>query len=79
MIKTSKEIVFVFNRCVSCHRTEELKWRHDNYMITECSASTEVVEISNVFNTLINRVSIKIKGGKLFGNHLTFPRNIYSF
>ena len=50
-------IITHLNRCVSCHRTEELKWRHDNYMITECSASTEVVEISQVFNTLINKVS----------------------
>ncbi|XP_045176282.1 ras-related and estrogen-regulated growth inhibitor-like isoform X3 [Mercenaria mercenaria] len=44
------------DRCVSCQKTEELKWRHDGYLVTECSASTEVVEVNKVFNTLINKI-----------------------
>lgn len=43
-------------RCVSCQKAEQLQWRNDCYLVTECSASTDTVEVNEVFNTLINKI-----------------------
>ncbi|KAL4224598.1 hypothetical protein ACF0H5_015297 [Mactra antiquata] len=43
-------------RCVNSQKVEDLQWRNDSYLATECSASTETVEITKVFNVLIRKI-----------------------
>lgn len=43
-------------RCVACQKSGELNWHSDCYLVTECSASTDKDEITEVFNALINKV-----------------------
>lgn len=47
----------LFYRCVNSQKVDDLQWRNDSYLATECSASTETVEITKVFNVLISKVS----------------------
>lgn len=44
------------SRCVTCHKADDLNWHTDGYLITECSASTDITEIGQIFNCLINKV-----------------------
>ena len=48
----------LFNRTVAKQPREDLEWRAEGYMVTECSASANSESIKRVFHELIRKVNV---------------------
>ena len=48
----------LFNRTVAKQPQEDLEWRAEGYMVTECSASANSESIKRVFHELIRKVNV---------------------